>query len=122
VSKIFVPKIEKILQGRDAHVDGMLTVACQLKSNAALIEEDALIALENAQMDVATAEAKFLTAFWEQCLKEKNSLYSLFSKKSKRELDVLKKSAQKAYADVDNRMDELTNLVLAVLSSDRQVS
>jgi F0F1-type ATP synthase membrane subunit b/b' len=122
VSKIFVPKIEEILQNRDAHVDDMLTVACQLKNKAALMEEDALITLENAKMDVATAEAKSLATFRERCLREKNSLYSLFSKKSKRELDVLKKSAQEAYADVYNQ-DELVNLaVINIFSSDRQAS
>jgi hypothetical protein len=101
----------------------MLTAAHQLKNKAELMEETAVTTLEDAQMDAATAEAKFLAVFRERNLKEKNSLYSLLSKKSKRESDVLKRSAQEAYANVKSQMDELVNLAMVnIISSDRQAS
>jgi F-type H+-transporting ATPase subunit b len=123
VSKIFVPKIEMILQNRDVYVDGMLAMAHQLKNKAALIEDDAVVILEDAKIDVEAAEAESLAIFRERNLREKKSLYSLFSKKSKRESDILKNSAQEAYANVGDQMDELMSLAMAnILSPDHQAS
>jgi hypothetical protein len=100
----------------------MLTAAYQLENKAALMEKAVVIAMEDAQVDSAAAEAESLAVFREQNLKEKSSLYSLFSKKSKRESDALKKSAQEVYANVENQMDELANLVIDVLNSGHQAS
>jgi F0F1-type ATP synthase membrane subunit b/b' len=116
VSGIFVPKIEKVLRDRDFHVKRMLQTACRSKSEADKVEKDALVVLENAQIDTAAAESELIVALREQSLREKNSLYSLFSKKSKKESDLLIKSSEEAFADINAQMNEMVKAAMKSIS------
>jgi hypothetical protein len=120
VSQIFVPTIENMLQKRHNLVDSTLQKAHRLKDDAAEIEKNALVNLENAQLEVAAAELKAIANFREQGLAEKNNLYNICSEKSKRESDLLIKSSNVAFDNVLNDIDELVNASLKSISCIRR--
>jgi hypothetical protein len=120
VAKIFVPRIEIILKKRSQLVGSIQDEAYCLKRKAEETERTALIDLENAQIEAAAAETKIITDLRERNLKEKNNLYSIFSKKSKKESALLSSSAEHTYASLLSKMDELVDASLQRISCARR--
>ncbi|MDR2157969.1 MAG: hypothetical protein LBO02_01475 [Holosporaceae bacterium] len=116
VSRVFTPKLERTLLDRELHVENLLKAANKLKNEADKLEKDSIIALENAKIDSNAAESKVISAFREQSLREKDTLYELFSEKSKIESESLMKSSEDAFQSVSANMDEIVDEALAGVS------
>ena len=112
ISKVVTPNIEETLQNRAAHVDDLLNAAKQLRSEADQLENDALVALENAELESAAAESELITAYRDRALKEKEELYTLFTEKSKEESASLEESSEKTFKEISENADEILDAAL----------
>jgi F-type H+-transporting ATPase subunit b len=115
VSRVFAPKIEKILSDRELHTESMLGAARGLKSDADRLEENAAAAFESARKTSIAAESDLMSAFKEQSAKEKKTLDDLFSVKSQKESDLLIESSEKAFSSVLEKMDEIVDAAAVVV-------
>jgi F-type H+-transporting ATPase subunit b len=120
VSRIFIPKIERILLDREFYVNSILKAATQLKKEADDIVRDSTIAKENAEMDSKAVESKLMSALREQSLEEKNTLHNLFAERSKIESDILAKSSKDAFQSISEKMDEIVNAAMTSIACSRK--
>ncbi|MDR1982713.1 MAG: hypothetical protein LBQ08_02870 [Holosporaceae bacterium] len=120
ISKVFTPKIERILLDREFHIDGILKSANKLKKEADDMERDSTISMENAQMDSKAAEFKLVSTFREQSLEEKNSLYNLFSERSKKESKILAQSSEETLQSISEKMDEIVSAAMTSIACSRK--
>jgi F0F1-type ATP synthase membrane subunit b/b' len=116
ISFVVTPKIEKTLENRVSHIDNLVQDAQKLESEATALEHDSFIALENAEMDSAAAEAKLMAAFREQSIEEKDVLYSKFSRKSKTESDALSKSVAASFLKVSEDLEVILDAAMKSIS------
>jgi F0F1-type ATP synthase membrane subunit b/b' len=115
---MFTPKVERIFSERNGYVDSILNSANKLKNEAEIIDMDSSMALENAQIDSSLEESSLVSTLREQSLKEKNTLYALFSEKSKKESDLLAKSSEAAFTSIlESNIDELVDAAVHSISS-----
>jgi F0F1-type ATP synthase membrane subunit b/b' len=101
-----------IVEKRKFYINKLLNKAEKFKKEADKIKGKADAALENVQLDFCAAESKLTADFREKNLKEKASLYDLFSRKSKEESKKLEKSSTNTLLTISQDMDELIDLAL----------
>ncbi len=116
ISKVAAPNIESTLSDRSSHMNGLIGQANKLKTEAKKLEEDAVIALENAEIDSLAVETKLLDSFREQSIKEKTMLFDMFSKKSKAESAMLSTSADNVFKEMSENIDPMLELAMKSIS------
>lgn len=116
ISKVVTPSIEETFGNRMSHVDSLIDTANQLKSEARKLENDSFIALENAEIDSDAAESKLLASFREQSIKEKNMLFEMFSRKSKKESMVLSESVNNVFHEISASIDTIIDVAMNSVS------
>lgn len=112
VSRVVTPDLEDILKNRASHVDELLQNAKQLKEEAESLEKNSLIAMENAGIEMSSIESEMLSSFMNQSMSEKNTLYSMFSEKSKAESLELSKSANDVANHISNSIDVIIDDII----------
>jgi len=116
VSKVVTPSIEETFENRVAHIDSLVDTANQLKSEAKKLENEAFIALENAEIDSSAIEQKLLASFREHSIKEKSMLFKTFSKRSKKESVVLSESINNVFNEISENIDNILDAAMKSVS------
>jgi F0F1-type ATP synthase membrane subunit b/b' len=122
VSNVLTPQIEETLENRISHIEALVNNAKQLETESKKLEQDAFIALEDAEIESAAAETKLMTSFREQSIKEKNMLYDMFSKKSKAESRILSTSVDNVFAEISDNLDGILDLAMKSIDCSFPVS
>jgi F0F1-type ATP synthase membrane subunit b/b' len=120
VSKVFTPRIEKILLDREIHVDGILKSASRLKKESDDMTRESTVAWEKAQTNSKAAESRLISAIKEQSAEEKNTLHNLFSERAKAESDILIQSSDEAFRSISEKMDEIVDAAMAGIACSKK--
>ncbi|MBR1734993.1 MAG: hypothetical protein IJ730_06060 [Alphaproteobacteria bacterium] len=117
MSFIIAPKIEETLENRASHIGLLVKRAERLEADAKGIEKNAQDALERAEIDISAAESKLISSLREQSIKEKETLYEIFSKESRKKSASLSEEADQCFLDIANDVDDIVNAAMLKISN-----
>jgi F-type H+-transporting ATPase subunit b len=112
VSQVVTPGIERILGNRVSHIEDLVKNAKDLNSEAEKLEHEAFVSLENAAIEAEAAESKLISCFREQSIAEKKALYEVFSQESRRESELLTKTAADLFEKMSAEIEDVTDLAM----------
>ena len=112
MSGFAVPKLKKVLDRRNSHIDKALKAAETLRAESEKLEKDAEEALAKVQREALSAEKTLMDEFDLKNQQEKQKLDDKMSAKVKKEIDSLKISSQDAFEKLSSDLDEILDLAM----------
>lgn len=107
-----VPRLKKILDKRESHINGLLDVAQKLGEKSAEIEKESGELLSKTKQEIFDAETKLIEELEKRNSKEKQRLSEEILENTSKEISSLKVSSEEAFKDISSDLDELLDLAL----------
>ena len=109
---VAVPRLKKILDDRQSHVDNLLNVAERFSEKSAAIENEAKNLLSKTKKDILSEEEKLVADLDQRNSQEKRRLSDEILKNANKEIAALKASSEEAFENVSSDLDEFLELAL----------
>lgn len=107
-----VPKLRKILDKRENHINGLLDIAEKLGEKSVKIEKESSELLSKTKQEIFDAETELIEELEKRNSKEKQRLSEEILENTSREISSLKVSSEEAFRDISSDLDELLDLAL----------
>ena len=119
MSLFAVPRLKKILDSREFYVGGLLDTAKKFSEKSEKIEKDAEEVISKARHDVLKTEEKLISDLEKKNFEEKQRLSKEALDNINGEVASLKASSEEAFGSISSDLDELVNLALQKVRSQK---
>ena len=119
MSLFAVPRLKKILDSRESYIGGLLDVAKKFSEKSEKIEKDAEEVIAKARHDVLKTEEKLICDLEKKSFEEKQRLSREALDNINSEVTLLKASSEEAFGNISSDLDELINLALQKVGSQK---
>lgn len=107
-----VPKLKRILDSRENHINDLLDVAEKLNEKSAKIEKESNELLSKTKQEILDTELRLVEKLEKKSSEEKQRLSEEILENANNEMASLKVSSEEVFKDISSDLDELLDLAL----------
>lgn len=107
-----VPKLKKILDDRENHINGLLDVAGKLGKKSEKIEKESSELLSKTKQEIRCDEAKLIEELEKKSSDEKQRISEEILSHTKSEVASLNASSEEVFKEVSGDLDQFIDLAL----------
>jgi len=119
MSLFAVPRLKKILDSRESYVGGLLDIARRFSEKSEKIEKDAGEVIAKARRNVLKTEEKLVCDLEKKNFEEKQRLSREATASINNEVASLKASSEEAFGSISSDLDDLLDLALQKVGSQK---
>lgn len=107
-----VPKLKKILEGRQSHIDNLLDVAKKFSEKSGRIEQEAENLLAKTKKEILASEESLASELEKKSFEEKQRISKEILENANKEIASLKISSEETFKEMSSNLDEFLDLAL----------
>ena len=107
-----VPRLKKILESRQSHIDNLLNVAKKFSEKSERIEKEAEDLLTKTKREILAAEENLIGVLEKRSFEEKQRISKEILENANKEVASLKVSSEDTFKEMASNLDEFLDLAL----------
>ena len=114
-----VPKLKKILEGRQSHIDSLLDVAKKFNEKSAQLKAEAESSFTKIKKEILSAEEELVGDLEKKNSEEKQKISKEIFENANREISALKDSSEEVFNNISSDLDELLDVALQKIGNQK---